>query len=269
MSFQESSFNGSKNLFSNLSFYEDADFYGAEFKHTVIFSDVNFYGKSNFVNISLPDTLVLANLQADSTKLSIDITQPRKPATPCKLYLYAIDFNKLIINYEYFDLCFDDKKTSPKPLSLRQKSAVFEALIDQQKTYGFYRGQAKAEQDYEDFKERHRVIQRNRDSRTFSMVGIVILLIVLLYLTIRRNNKTKVIQVTPSVQPTPYQPPTSESVLTSYQPISIPLEEVQALVAESTQQWSGYHIPADVVNEPEEFWQGYEQLLAEVRRIKK
>ncbi|OJJ22094.1 hypothetical protein BKI52_08630 [marine bacterium AO1-C] len=266
--FSESNFSGKRNIFSNLTFYEDANFYGAKFKNTVIFNNVNFYGKIDLMHITLPDTLILANLQSDSTRLSIDISRPMKSSMPCKLYLYNMNFDKLVINYEYFDLCFDDKESNPNPLNFRQKSAVFEALIAQQKTYDFYKGQAKAEQDYEDFKEMQRIIQRNKDSRSISMIGIALLLVTLLYLTIRRNNKTKVIQVTPPVQKTPYKSTLKEAPLTSYQPISIPLEEVQALVAESKQQWSDYNIPKDVLDESDEFWQAYEQLLALVKRIK-
>lgn len=266
--FEESKFNGQQNVFANLLFYEEANFYGAKFKNTVIFKDVNFYGACNFEHISLPDTLILDNLQSDSTELSIDITRPLKSSLPCKLYLHNVDFDKLIINYEYFDLCFDDKKTNPKPLSLQQKTVMYQSLIHQQRTYGFYKGKAKAEQDYEDFKEMNRIIQMNRDSKTFGIIGIVFLLVVLLYLTIRRNNKTKVIQLTPPVSPTPYQSPTLEDLGANYRPVSIPLDQVSHLVTKGQQKWDSYHIPVDVLNDSEMFWRSYEELLTQAKGIK-
>lgn len=272
-----------KAIFKNSWFEEEVDFSRAKFGQLADFSKATFAKEVSFMHASLPDTLIFRNLNLIDYKGIINLTHATyKYEGNCLIDLIGTDLKKIMFDYTYFQLFFD-WEAFPSNINETREMAidkVYRKLLSNQKKYAFVRGYRKALKEYKVFKATlpthnaapnripRRVFdgQRSNTTNNLSIIGIVTLLIILLYLTIRRNNKAKVISVTPPIEKVKYEPPVVEEPLRYFQAPQVPLEQVQHTISQSEALWANYRLPENVLDDSEGFWQPYEKLLQKVKK---
>lgn len=102
--------------YAEVSFNGDVNFDYAVFKDNLTFKNVNFTNNVSFYNTQLPDSLALDNIGFQNSKAVIDLrltkldslnSRNKVAHEKCKLFLRKVDFDRILINSDNFELCFD------------------------------------------------------------------------------------------------------------------------------------------------------------------
>ncbi|HAS40741.1 MAG TPA: hypothetical protein DCS93_09695 [Microscillaceae bacterium] len=248
--FSEAKFLGELTSFQDLNFYDEIDFSGVLLNNTVIFEDVTFRKSVRLTGFSLPNTLIFKKIEGiGAATVSLENV---KTSTPCVLYLDYRSIKNLKFDYSYFQLAFSSENGA---VGNGHKEMIYKRLLKQQRRHGTEAGYQKLKTEYETFLES--IGKKGKDSIEWKTAGVVILSIVaalLLFVVLMGRshvdkNRASVMKKRTKVMP-----------LVSKKP-SIPLKIIEQHVNEGTQLWETYQPPKNVLEESEEFWQAYEQLL--------
>lgn len=239
--------------FENAFFDKEVNFEGAKFNNPTVFDGATFKNGANFKNASLLGTLSFRNVGLVSFDGVIDFTQVSMPSKFCRIDVRGTDITKLKFDYTRFKLYFGEgtKRASPK-----EQEKVYQALLDQQKRYGFDDGYQELLKEYIQFLNKDGVDVPKKqpvDTRTHKtfwiFIGSVLFFSVLVYFIRNRRDKSRI-----------------ESQVTNYiKKDTIPLADIESTVNKGLYLWTVYQLPKDVKDEPEEFWHKYEQLLEKIK----
>ena len=104
-------------------FKGNIDFRNTKFQRIVSFGESKFYGVNNFLNVTLPDTLIVSRIT--QIEKPIDLTVCNfKNGKKCKIDLLASDISKFRIDFQHFELCFLDSVNDA------EKERVYTSLLN-------------------------------------------------------------------------------------------------------------------------------------------
>ena len=240
--------------FENAFFDKAVNFEGVKFNNPTIFDGATFKNGVNFKNASLLGTLSFRNVGLISFDGVIDLTKVSIPSKFCRIDIRGTDITKLKFDYTRFKLYFGK---GAKRASQKEQEKIYQALLDQQKRYGFDNGYQELLKEYSQFlnKGGANVLQKQSVDRSthktfWVFIGTVLFFSVLMYFVLNRRDKSRI----ESIQVSNY-----------IKKEMVPLADIESTVNKGMYLWTVYQLPKDVKNEPEEFWYKYEQLLDKIK----
>ncbi|OJJ22093.1 hypothetical protein BKI52_08625 [marine bacterium AO1-C] len=277
------------------------DFSGATFHEAIDLSRTTFKTGADFSQARLPRLLILSNLNLRDCKGKIDLTNI-KPVGICHINLLYTNISKIALDYSHFKLFFPEDARG-REVFIEAMIPVYKGLLRQQKQLGFANGYHKLAKEfarnypkeYDEFladettpppvidtkgfgKAKSKSIedivatiirtqeaqersfkkkQRIRIEKNVVAIGLILSLVIF---TVRHSLKSYV-----AGRKVSYQTQVVTSSPNYFKQKTVPLREIQKTVSKGQVLWGGYLPPKDILEESEEFWEKYENLLEKAK----
>lgn len=287
--------------FLQCTFGKTVNFSKTNFGKVVDLSRSTFKAGIDFTGARLPRKLILKNLKLEGNNDTLDLTKAVLTDEVCEIDLQGTDISKIKLDYRLgFKLLFsDDGKIE---FTKQQKKEIFQDLLAQQKRLGFQWSCEKILKEFaryypnetqlvsdemppevlpENILESERqvdsllkalgeveqAIEResaNRPSNGLAEGFLIIAFVAGFFILLIKQMDTYAVKSTLLTRKNAHQKKVTAPA--PKKPKQKQLNRLQKNVVAGDALWKRYEAPESVLNEPEKFWQHYEQLLQKVKK---